>query len=280
MGRGKGSKKSARHQPQPETPVRDRLRHIVASRNASSESVGTTQLTPSPSTSATSIAHTSSSWLTDGHSGSDLSTNTAPVPNSPAPLSKKARRRAKTLETTNTDSRQSAPVDDTISSTVDNGDALQPYATSQTTSFQRIHDKWHSFFPPIKDLHDRIYSTQPLEAAEKRDSVFSTNWEDVKVGHSGQTPTKQSSNLAAWRRRFHFYTRWPCRMYRWLRVLVATIIQGFRGTRRNDFILTFSLLFVCLFIAYTTLDFILTGLVKGVNAQNSVEEANCSIVMA
>ncbi|KAF2631380.1 hypothetical protein BU25DRAFT_454835 [Macroventuria anomochaeta] len=286
MARGKGGRRYRKAPPKPETPVKDRLRKIIASRNASSESVDAAQPTTPPTINVNTTLQTSfidniGSWFTGQDSSDSLpmdSIDAVSISGNPAPLSKKARKRLKKQDTQTTESDPSTPTDDADSPILDDGDCSQQESSASRTTSSYLGDGSTDSFPLIRGLHDSIMPKQLADPAEKRDSVVSSNWEEAKLEKTSQITTKRVSDQAAWRRKSNPSSWWPCRMYRWTRRFILATIRGFQGPRRADFILTFGVLFVCLYVAYTTLDFILFGLIKGVRAQDIVDAANCSVV--
>ena len=234
--------------PKSDTPVKDRLREIIASRNTSSESVDISQ----PTTPPTSVIETIGSWVAGRDSSyntrdeamSSSSIDAVAIPGSPTPLSKKARKRIKRRGNQSTEIEPSTPIYEGTSSILDDTGPQLHLDTSRTTSFQSMDGSVDSF--PTKVLHEGYDSQQQQSrgSAEKRDSVISSNWEGNKDDETLQIMTGRDCTIRTWRKIVKPSSWWPCQLYRWLRKITLAVVRSFQGPRRADLFLSFALLLV------------------------------------
>ncbi|KAJ4992318.1 hypothetical protein SVAN01_02337 [Stagonosporopsis vannaccii] len=209
---------------------------------------------------------------------SPVTTNTQPGYN--ASLSEEGSKGTRSSDRCSTETKTSVLVKGSPSSTIDNEDPFQQISTSRGKPFGSARSRSSSCFRSDEHLHDCVHPKPTTGASEKRDSVLSIAWQEAKTRGNPQVHAKQTSYLEALGRGLILspFSWWPCRMYRRFRMLLRAVLRGFQSDDRIDFIITSSVLLVCFYVAYTTMDFIFTGLVKGTSAQNVVEAANCSIV--
>ncbi|KAF1931935.1 uncharacterized protein M421DRAFT_2546 [Didymella exigua CBS 183.55] len=280
MASGKNSKNGARYQPVPETPVRNRLRQIIAVQMATPEARPATPPTiVDENTVQQSVLNNLSNRFSIDALGDDLparSTDATPTPEKPTPLSKKARKALRAREKQATENGPYTPTDPLPS--LDSGSPFGDDSTALRTASLPSTDGNGYPFPPIKNMCDNFESGFLSKSVEKRDSVISSDWEDTKIERPWQATAKKGSRGFTWSSKLKLKTWWPYRMYLSMRIFLLAVIKGFQGPRKFDFIITFGFLLVCCYAAYTTLDFIFTGLIKGANAQALVEAANCSVV--
>ncbi|KAF1350362.1 hypothetical protein EJ07DRAFT_184348 [Lizonia empirigonia] len=254
MGKGSGRRGFVKRKlpPKEETPVRDRLRAVAASRHASSENVGTVESATPPS----SVIDTIGSWI-NGSAPSEIPRNVinpedssgiAAVSNSPTPLSKKTKKKHQ----------------------------KSGNKRSRSTSFQSMDGSVDLF--SAKASHGRSTSKQSTDLAEKRDSVISSTWGGVNLKEAAPTVMKQDLPEKSWSKMIRPSVWWPIRLYSWVRRIIFAVVQGFQGPRGSDFWLSLGLLLVYGYVACVALDFVIFGLIKGVKAQDLVEAANCSVV--
>ncbi|KAJ4320037.1 hypothetical protein N0V94_003602 [Neodidymelliopsis sp. IMI 364377] len=265
-----------------ETPVTDRLRAIVASRNASPEATDTDPATPPRE----SVVDVIGNWITGQSSGGSLkhgrvspvdSMDVVVTPPSPTPLSKNARRRKKRKSNQSTEIEPSTPILDSVSFRLDStGPSSWQSSASRTTSYQSMDGSVDPF--PVKPLELDSGTKGLLGAEEERDSIGSHESTYRKPGEIPQVTEGQGRPNKAWFQNIRPHSWRPCPLYRWLRDLVVTFYTGLSGPRKLDFFLSIVLFLTCVYVAYAALDFMLLGLIKPVKAQDIVEAANCSVV--
>lgn len=201
-----------------------------------------------------------------------------PTPFSPAPLSKKTRKRLRKREKQSAEDGVPDLVDGRLTPLENESSSRVDWIASRSTSLQSLDGSLDYPFSPSKTLNDRADQNSLSKTAEKRDSVISNDWGHAETPQTLQSPDKTESWFSAWYSKLRPKTRWPYRAYTRGRTVVVALFRSFMGSRQVDCLIVLGFLLVCSYIAYIALDFILTGLIKGVNAQDLIRAANCSVV--